>query len=84
MSGSRVQEEDDEEALKWAALERLPTYDRARKGVLHGILGDLKEIDLRNLGFQERKELLNRFIKNADKHEEFLKNIKQRIDRLPF
>ncbi|KAB2019540.1 hypothetical protein ES319_D07G003200v1 [Gossypium barbadense] len=82
MSGSRVQEEDDEEALKWAALERLPTYDRARKGVLHGVLGDLKEIDLRKLGFQESKELLNRFIKNADKHEEFLKNIKQRIDRL--
>ncbi|TYI17128.1 hypothetical protein ES332_A07G002600v1 [Gossypium tomentosum] len=82
MSGSRVQEEDDEEALKWAALERLPTYDRARKGVLHGVLGDLKEIDLRKLGFQESKELLNRFIKDADKHEEFLKNIKQRIDRV--
>ncbi|KAG4189982.1 hypothetical protein ERO13_A07G002800v2 [Gossypium hirsutum] len=82
MSGSRVQEEDDEEALKWAALERLPTYDRARKGVLHGVLGDLKEIDLRKLEFQESKELLNRFIKDADKHEEFLKNIKQRIDRL--
>ncbi|KAA3457774.1 ABC transporter G family member 38 [Gossypium australe] len=82
MSGSRVQEEDDEEALKWAALERLPTYDRARKGVLHGVLGDLKEIDLRKLGFQESKELLNRFIKNAEKHEEFLKNIKQRIDRV--
>ena len=79
-----MQEEDDEEeeeALKWAVLERLPTYERARKGVLHGILGDLKEIDLRNLEFQERKELLNKLIKNADKNEEYLKKLKERIDR---
>ncbi|KAE8718787.1 ABC transporter G family member 38 [Hibiscus syriacus] len=82
MSNGITREEDDEEALKWAALERLPTYDRARKGVLHGILGDLKEIDLRKLGFEERKELLNRFIKSADKHEEFLKKLKERIDRV--
>lgn len=25
---------DDEEELKWAAIERLPTYDRMRKGML--------------------------------------------------
>ncbi|XP_042491936.1 pleiotropic drug resistance protein 1-like [Macadamia integrifolia] len=30
-------EEDDEEALKWAALEKLPTYNRLRKGVLAGL-----------------------------------------------
>ncbi|KAK8696909.1 hypothetical protein V6N13_113080 [Hibiscus sabdariffa] len=82
MSSRRRNEEDDEEALKWAALERLPTYDRVRKGVLHGILGDLQEIDLRKLGFQDRKELLNRFIKSADKHEDFLKKLKERMDRV--
>ncbi|XVE54347.1 hypothetical protein DITRI_Ditri03aG0073100 [Diplodiscus trichospermus] len=81
-SGRRMQEEDDEEALKWAALERLPTYERARKGVLHGVLGELKEFDLRDLGFEERKELLNRFIKNADNHEEYLKKLKERIERV--
>lgn len=27
-------EEGDEEALKWAALEKLPTYDRLQKGKL--------------------------------------------------
>jgi len=27
-------EEDDEEALKWAALEKLPTYNRLKKGLL--------------------------------------------------
>lgn len=80
-SRRRMQGEDDEEALKWAALERLPTYDRARKGVLHGILGDLKEIDLRKLGYQERKDLLNKFVKDADDNGEFLKKLKERIDR---
>ena len=29
-----LREEDDEEALKWAALEKLPTFDRLRKGIL--------------------------------------------------
>ncbi|KAF5191008.1 Pleiotropic drug resistance protein [Thalictrum thalictroides] len=27
-------DEDDEEALKWAALEKLPTYSRIKKGIL--------------------------------------------------
>jgi hypothetical protein len=72
---------DDEQALKWAALERLPTYDRARKGLLHGVAGDFKEIDLQKLRIQDRKELLDRLISNADKNEEFLKKLKKRIDR---
>lgn len=72
---------DDEQALKWAALERLPTYDRARKGLLHGVAGDFKEIDLQKLRIQERKELLDRLIGNADKNEEFLKKLRKRIDR---
>lgn len=74
---------DDEQALKWAALERLPTYDRARKALLHGVAGDFKEIDLQKLRIQDRKELLDRLISNADKNEEFLKKLKMRIDRWP-
>jgi predicted transcriptional regulator len=74
-------QDDDEQALKWAALERLPTYNRARKGLLHGVAGDFKEIDLQKLRIQERKELLDRLISNADKNEEFLKKLKKRIDR---
>ncbi|KAG8052312.1 hypothetical protein GUJ93_ZPchr0001g32796 [Zizania palustris] len=34
--GRSVREEDDEEALKWAAIEKLPTYDCIRKGILAG------------------------------------------------
>ncbi|KAK6936179.1 hypothetical protein RJ641_033209 [Dillenia turbinata] len=36
----RVTAEDDEEELKWAAIERLPTYDRLRKGMLTQVMSD--------------------------------------------
>lgn len=75
-------QDDDEVALKWTALERLPTYERARKGILHGITGDMKEIDLQKLGFEERKDLLERLVRDVNNNEEFLKRLKSRIDRL--
>lgn len=36
----RQRERDDEEELRWAAIERLPTYDRLRKGMLRQVLDD--------------------------------------------
>lgn len=76
-------EEDDEEALKWAALEKLPTYDRLRKGILlSASKGAVNEIDVDNLGFQERKTLLERLVKVAEEdNEKFLFKLKNRIDR---
>ncbi|KAL9350667.1 hypothetical protein Peur_057922 [Populus x canadensis] len=53
-------EEDDEEALKWAAIERPPTYSRLRKGLLTTPQGEACEIDIHKLGFQERKNLMER------------------------
>ena len=76
-----VEENDDEEALKWASLERLPTYDRARKGILNGDAGESREVDLRKLGFQEREKLLNRVIRQAGDNEGFLRKLKNRMDR---
>ncbi|WCJ40424.1 ABC transporter G family member 36 [Euphorbia peplus] len=77
-------EEDDEEALKWAALEKLPTYDRLRKGILlSASLGATNEIDVDNLGFQERKALLERLVKVAEEdNEKFLLKLKNRVDRV--
>lgn len=73
---------DDEEALVWAALEKLPTYDRVRKGVLSLADGDLREIDIKSLGLQERITLLERLVKVAEEdHERFLLKLKNRIDR---
>nr|QVT92343.1 ABC transporter [Salvia miltiorrhiza] len=74
--------EDDEEALKWTAIERLPTFDRLRRGILVGSEGGLGEIDdVRNLGLQERKNLLDRLVKVArEDNEKFLLKLKNRID----
>jgi len=77
-------EEDDEEAdLKWAALEKLPTYDRLRKGILTSASrGILSEVDIENLGVQERKQLLERLVKVADEdNEKFLWKLKNRVER---
>ncbi|KAL8458115.1 hypothetical protein ACS0TY_035846 [Phlomoides rotata] len=76
-------EEDDEVALKWAALERLPTYDRLTKGLLLGSRGAITEVDVRDLGFQERKNLIERLLNLSDEdNEKFLLKLRERIDRV--
>ncbi|KAA3489342.1 pleiotropic drug resistance protein 1-like [Gossypium australe] len=76
-------EEDDEEALKWAAIERLPTVARLRKGILTSSRGGANEIDIVNLGWQERRTILERLVKVADEdNERFLWKFKNRIDRV--
>ncbi|KAK1311943.1 Pleiotropic drug resistance protein 3 [Acorus calamus] len=76
-------EEDDEEALKWAALEKLPTYDRIRKGMLLGSIGASKEIDVDTLGLQERMKLLERLVRVAEEdNEKFLLKLKNRMERM--
>lgn len=76
-------EENDEEALRWAALEKLPTYNRVRKGILAEGGGPPREIDVGKLGFQEKRELLERLVKIAeDDHERFLLRLRERIDRV--
>ena len=75
-------DEDDEEALKWAALEKLPTYNRLRRGLLMGSEGEASEIDIHNLGFQDKKNLVERLVKVAEEdNEKFLLKLKNRIDR---
>lgn len=75
-------EEDDEEALKWAALQRLPTYDRLKKGLLTGSRGEVTETDIHNLGDQEKRTLIERLVGVAEQdNEKFLLKLKERIDR---
>lgn len=74
--------EDDEEALKWSTLERLPTYDRIRRGLLTGGDNESKEVDILKLGLQERKNLLERLVNVAEEdNEKFLLKLRERIDR---
>lgn len=75
-------DEDDEEALRWAALEKLPTYDRARTAVLAMPEGELREINIQRLGVQERHALLQRIAWVGDDHERFLSKFKERVDRV--
>ncbi|XP_071710523.1 pleiotropic drug resistance protein 1-like isoform X2 [Rutidosis leptorrhynchoides] len=76
-------DEDDEEALKWASLEKLPTFDRLRKGLLFGSTGPSNEVDIGNLGVDDRRHLLDRLVKTADEdNEKFLLKLRARIDRV--
>ena len=81
--------EDDEEELKWAAIERLPTFERLRKGMLKQVLDDGKvvheEVDFTNLGMQERKHLIESILKVVEEdNEKFLLRLRERTDRSLF
>nr|XP_043614750.1 pleiotropic drug resistance protein 1-like [Erigeron canadensis] len=83
MFSKSLHEEDDEEALKWASLEKLPTFDRLRKGLLFGSTGPSSEVDVDNLGPDDRRHLLDRLVKVADEdNERFLLKLRDRIDRV--
>ncbi|GMH11879.1 hypothetical protein Nepgr_013720 [Nepenthes gracilis] len=76
-------DEYDEEALRWAAIEKLPTYNRVRKGILSEAGVPPREIDIDKLGFQEKRELLERLVNIAEEdHEKFLLRLRERIDRV--
>ena len=82
----RKEEDEDEEELKWAAIERLPTYDRMRKGILKQVLDSGKinyeEVDITKLGMQEKKILLESILKTVEEdNEKFLQRLRDRIDR---
>ncbi|KAH7845345.1 hypothetical protein Vadar_000884 [Vaccinium darrowii] len=73
----------DEEALKWAALEKLPTLARIRKGILNDEEGQTREIDVKNLGVLEKRNLVERLLEIAEEgNRNFLLKLKKRIDRV--
>ncbi|PKA53766.1 Putative pleiotropic drug resistance protein 7 [Apostasia shenzhenica] len=81
--GRSGREEDDEEALKWAALEKLPTYDRMRRGIITGHAGGTEEVDIHDLGIHERKNLLEKLVRNAEEdNEKFLLKLRDRMERV--
>ncbi|GAB2293593.1 transcription factor [Dionaea muscipula] len=78
-----VREEDDEEALRWAALEKLPTYDRLRKGILTGSQGAGNEVDVLSLGIHDKKKLVDKLLAATEAdNEKFLWKLKNRLDRV--
>eukprot|EP01018_Ginkgo_biloba_P002639 Gb_30095 [translate_table: standard] len=89
-SGSQRQRiDDDEEALRWAALEKLPTYDRLRTSIMQTHLDNQmdklvhKEVDVRKLGLMERQTFIERLFKVAEEdNEKFFQKLRNRIDRV--
>ncbi|XP_019424860.1 PREDICTED: ABC transporter G family member 39-like [Lupinus angustifolius] len=84
---SRHSQNDAEENLMWAAIERLPTYDRMRKGVLKQMHDDgnivHNEIDIVNLKFQDKKVIMDKILHLVEQdNEKFLSKLRDRIDRV--
>ncbi|OQU83826.1 hypothetical protein SORBI_3005G183900 [Sorghum bicolor] len=80
---SSAREEDDEEVLRWAAIEKLPTYDRMRKGILTAVGGGIQEVDIQGLSMQERQCLIQRLIRIPEEdNERFLLKLRERMERV--
>ena len=78
--------DEDEEALKWAAIEKLPTYDRLRTSIMQfyeeNETGINKEVDVRKLDGSDRDKFISTVFKVAEEdNEKFLKKFRRRIDR---
>ncbi|GAV61270.1 ABC_tran domain-containing protein/ABC2_membrane domain-containing protein/PDR_assoc domain-containing protein [Cephalotus follicularis] len=83
--------DEDEEALKWAAIEKLPTYDRLRTSVFKSFVDSPvqehkvmhKEVDVRKLDLIDRQNFIDRIFKVAEEdNEKFLKKFRNRIDKV--
>lgn len=77
---------DDEQELKWAAIERLPTFERMRKSIVKQVLESGKfsyeEVDISKLDLQEKNKLLEGILRTVEEdNEKFLLKIRDRIDR---
>ncbi|KAL5197970.1 hypothetical protein ABZP36_001482 [Zizania latifolia] len=90
VAASRHDEGDDEENLRWAALEKLPTYDRMRRGIIRKALEGEggkgytpDEVDIANLDPRDGRELMERVFKAVeDDNERFLRRFRDRLDQV--
>lgn len=74
---------DEESALQWAAIERLPTYQRVRTSLLDVNDGGKQMVDVTTLGAVERQFFIENLIKHIE-HDNLrlLRKIKKRIDKV--
>lgn len=72
----------DEEALKWAALEKLPTYDRIRTSVFQQHTGSVKQVDVKDLSMADFQHLLQKVHRNQDdEDDQLIVKMRKRLDR---
>lgn len=85
--------DEDEEALKWAAIERLPTYDRLRTSIIQSFADsndvsdkamlDSRAVDLRKLDVDDKQKFIERVFRVAEEdNERFLRKFRHRIDKV--
>nr|XP_028964649.1 ABC transporter G family member 29-like [Malus domestica] len=86
--------EEEEEALTWAAIERLPTYNRLRTSIIKSFVETdaqgnnnnkvvRKEVDVLKLDLIDRQKFIDGTFKIAEEdNERFLKKFRSRIDEV--
>ncbi|CAN6573374.1 unnamed protein product [Malus baccata var. baccata] len=86
--------EEEEEALTWAAIERLPTYNRLRTSIIKSFVETVaqgnnnnkvvhKEVDVLKLDLIDRQKFIDGTFKIAEEdNERFLKKFRSRIDKV--
>ncbi|XP_076904316.1 ABC transporter G family member 35-like [Bidens hawaiensis] len=82
---------EDEEALRWAALEKLPTYNRLRTTIFKSYIpADHQQmpteqmlLDVRDLDPQARQSFIDKIFKVAEEDNEiFLRKFRDRVDKV--
>ncbi|KAK9054723.1 hypothetical protein SSX86_025802 [Deinandra increscens subsp. villosa] len=82
---------EDEEALRWAALEKLPTYNRLRTTIFKSYIPtdqqqsptDQMLVDVRDLDPQARQSFIDKIFKVAEEDNEiFLRKFRDRVDKV--
>jgi len=76
--------EDDEQALRWAALEKLPTFNRLRASIFQKHTGSVRQVDVqKDLSTADFHHLLDKLHrKAADEDEQLFVKMRQRLDRV--
>jgi Fe2+ transport system protein B len=85
-SSAAKRQPEDEEAVRWAALQKLPTYDRVRKTLFKTVEANgnalTEEVDVTQLSHQDRKKLMSKILKETEEdNEHLLLKLRNRIDR---
>ncbi|KAF3790907.1 Spermidine/putrescine import ATP-binding protein [Nymphaea thermarum] len=87
VNSARADEEDEE--LYWAAIERLPTFDRLRTSVFdagNGNDGEAQQkrlVNVTEMGAMERRLFIEKLIKDiAEDNKKLLWKLRERLDRV--
>lgn len=87
---SRIEDDEEFYDLQWAAVERLPTFERITSALFDdhdgaSAKGDVKGtrvVDVTKIGAQERRVFIEKLIKHIENDNlQLLQKIKRRIDK---